>query len=346
VKVGIAGAGIIGASIAYYLSRLSIAVTVWESADQPSRGASGAALGVLMAVGSSKTTGDVVQLRLASLSKFDPLIDQLTSAGISVPYNRSGIVYLSQNPKTYQKWDNLVQVRAQQGLSLELWEPLPDWHSDRVLFSPLDRWVHPPRLLHALLCMAQTRGAQVLTGKQILPADLPSLTQAFDWIILTAGLGINGLLTADLLQPVRGVGMTIRLPALGLDRVMHLENGHGEDINLVPIGGEHYWVGATVRFELEHWSMQQDCQWLMQELQAFHPIFAEAEIIHQWHGDRPRPRATKAPIIGFHPFWNKVLVAGGHYRNGILLSQVTAQIVQDLLLTGDSPLPWRSFSKF
>lgn len=345
MKVGIIGAGIIGASIAYQLSQLSVEVTLWESGDRIGGGASGSALGVLMAVGSGKTSGDVLELRLASLSKFDPLMDGLFQAGITVPYHRSGIVYLSKNSKTLSKWQKLVRVRAEQGFSLEFLENFGDWQSDGALVSPLDRWVHPPQLLQALMQVAQSRGARVITGTKITPQDLPILSKELDWLVLTTGLGTNQLLDQEMLQPVRGVAMTVDLPSLHLDRVLHLENSSGEDINLVPIGGDHYWIGATVNFELRGWSQEQDVEWLFQEIQTFHSGFGNGQIVHSWHGDRPRPRSARAPIIGFHSDLPKVLIATGHYRNGVLLSQATAQIIQDLILEGDSPLPWRAFSR-
>ncbi|NJR42033.1 MAG: FAD-binding oxidoreductase, partial [Akkermansiaceae bacterium] len=76
-QVVIVGCGVVGAAIAYQLSRSSLAVQVIEARSQPAMGATGAALGVLMAVCSQKPDGDLVRLRLASLSLYDRLISDL-----------------------------------------------------------------------------------------------------------------------------------------------------------------------------------------------------------------------------------------------------------------------------
>jgi glycine/D-amino acid oxidase-like deaminating enzyme len=38
--------------------------------------------------------------------------------------------------------------------------------------------------------------------------------------------------------------------------------------------------------------------------------------------------------VGRPPDWENVIIASGHYRNGIMLAPITAQIVADLVTRG------------
>ncbi|HEY9666409.1 MAG TPA: FAD-dependent oxidoreductase [Coleofasciculaceae cyanobacterium] len=50
-----------------------------------------------------------------------------------------------------------------------------------------------------------------------------------------------------------------------------------------------------------------------------------------WSGKRPRPEGRSAPVIDQLPGYRNVLLATGHYRNGILLAPATAQAIRDRL---------------
>jgi glycine oxidase len=95
---------------------------------------------------------------------------------------------------------------------------------------------------------------------------------------------------------------------------------------------------------------------LLDRAQQFCPAFSTAAVIKTWAGDRPRPANQPAPILGFLPATAnrhdrsqspaspaQVILATGHYRNGVLMAPVTAAIVRDLITTGDSSLPWQKF---
>lgn len=64
------------------------------------------------------------------------------------------------------------------------------------------------------------------------------------------------------------------------------------------------------------------------------PGINEARIVETWSGFRPRSM-DGAPIIGFRD--DRLLVATGHYRNGVLLAPVTAEAITDCVLTGHAP---------
>lgn len=68
---------------------------------------------------------------------------------------------------------------------------------------------------------------------------------------------------------------------------------------------------------------------------AFCPALAQATVIKTWSGLRPRPEGRPAPVIEPLPGYNNVLLATGHYRNGVLLAPATAQIIAQMIISSD-----------
>ena len=64
----------------------------------------------------------------------------------------------------------------------------------------------------------------------------------------------------------------------------------------------------------------------------FRSDLAKGEIVRTWQGLRPRPNHRPAPVIDRVGKNQRILVATGHYRNGILLAPATARIIGDMLL--------------
>jgi glycine/D-amino acid oxidase-like deaminating enzyme len=106
----------------------------------------------------------------------------------------------------------------------------------------------------------------------------------------------------------------------------------------VPIAPQEYWLGATVEFAPEDAPqlLQPDPQQfeaLMQAAIGLWPALAPAERLRHWSGLRPRPQGRPAPIIEPLPGSDRVWLATGHYRNGVLLAPATAMAIKAALLT-------------
>jgi glycine/D-amino acid oxidase-like deaminating enzyme len=113
----------------------------------------------------------------------------------------------------------------------------------------------------------------------------------------------------------------------------------GNDVHIVPIGEQEYWVGATVEFPDATGNVVAQptlLEQVRQEAMAFCPALAQATILRTWSGHRPRPEGRPAPIIGQLPGYNNVVLATGHYRNGVLLAPATALAIRDLIVSGIS----------
>jgi glycine oxidase len=361
-KIAIIGCGAIGAMIAYELSKVAdLQVTVLEAESQPAQSATGAALGILMAASGHKLRGKLVTLRLASLCLFDRLVAELAIATTQeIPYHQ-GILSLFDNSEAEARCKSLIPHRAARGFPMhwldrdELSVQYPQFQACGGLYSSSDRAIHPSKFVQSLVFAAQKNGVTfhwncLISSLEDLPQDLSKS----DWIVVTAGLGANALLapmlqkSEELLEPIGGQAIAVHAPDLNLQTVIHAEASAGIDINIVPLENDRYWIGATLEFDAtytdHHLPTAANVSLLLDHAIAFCPEFAKAKVMETWAGDRPHPKAHKSPILGFLPNHPNVLLAIGHYRNGVLMAPITAQITRDLILHGKSDLPWQRFS--
>jgi glycine/D-amino acid oxidase-like deaminating enzyme len=363
-QVAIVGCGVIGAAIAYELSSVpGLQVTVFDR-QPPARAATGSALGVLMGAISQKTKGKAWQLRQMSLQRYETLIPELQAiTGATIPFNRHGIVMLCFDPDELESWQKLAQVRQEQGWPLQIWDAA-EMHircpqlADAItaaIYSPCDRQLNPTALTLTLVKAAQMQGvtfdfethvmklatdADSSSGQERCSPQLQTSRGLLttDWIVIAAGLGATELTQAAPqpldIRPVLGQALRLKLPhPLGAASFQPVITGH--DIHIVPLGQDECWVGATVEFPNETGAIAAQPHLLHDVLQgaiAFCPPLVQGAIVQTWSGLRPRPFNRPAPIIEPLPGFNNVLVATGHYRNGVLLAPATALLVKERIV--------------
>ncbi len=359
-KIVIIGCGVVGAAIAYELSLIADwEITVIEK-NTPASGATRAALGVLMGAISQKKKGRAWRYRTTSLLRYETLIPELErKTGLSIPVNRQGIFKLLFAGDNLEKWQQLQQFRASEGWQLEIGdrayvtEHYPHLVNENIIggvYSPQDRQIDPVKLTQALVAGATANGVQFHFGVEVTDFlvrdnELRSCQQLettigkieVDGLIISAGLGSTPL-TQSLQQsvPIRPVlGQAIKLK---LDRPLGNSAWQpvitGNDVHLVPLGNNEYWLGATVEFPTETGESIADAELLeqvKQEAIAFCPELERATILETWSGKRPRPEGIAAPIIEKLSGYDNVILATAHYRNGVLLAPATALEVVQIL---------------
>jgi glycine oxidase len=160
-------------------------------------------------------------------------------------------------------------------------------------------------------------------------------------LIISAGLGSTAL-TQSLqrvipIRPVLGQAIKLQLDQ-PLGNVDFQPVVTGNDIHLVPLGNNQYWLGATVEFPTETGASIAN-ESLLEELRlgaiAFCPELQSATILETWSGLRPRPEGIAAPVIERLSGYSNVLLATAHYRNGVLLAPATALEVVKQLTTSE-----------
>ena len=99
----------------------------------------------------------------------------------------------------------------------------------------------------------------------------------------------------------------------------------------------HYSLGATLEFPPDHTLTPQATQTaadeLWQRILHYYPALMDAHIEAHWSGLRPRPLERSAPLVQWSGQYTNVLLATGHYRNGVFLAPGTALWVKDQILS-------------
>jgi glycine/D-amino acid oxidase-like deaminating enzyme len=280
------------------------------------------------------------------------------AAQSKLTWNRQGILKLCFADDDLARWQRLIEQRQQQGWQLELWQPEQIWTRcpqvqnpdiTAAIYSPQDYQVDPTALTLALIKATQQRGVEFrfdVTVEQLV-ANVDTCTQLLtsagnfspDWIVVAAGLGSTPL-TASLgqtvlTQPVLGQAIRVRLaqPSGSPDFQPVIT---GNDIHIVPLGNQEYWIGATVEFpvgEIAAAPSSEQLAAVWQGAVALCPAMQQATILSTWSGLRPRPANRSAPIVEPLVGYRNLYLATGHYRNGVLLAPATAQLVRAALET-------------
>ncbi len=193
------------------------------------------------------------------------------------------------------------------------------------------------------------RGA-VSNGPTVLLSDGVRLDA--DHILLAAGVGtahIGGLEQAALpeIRPVKGHILRLGPAARGLTGIGAAEAGgappllnrtvralvHGRSIYLVPRPDNTLVVGATMEERGDDVTVRAGAvHELLSDARAVVPGIDELELLEAEAGLRPAT-PDNTPVIGWTALPG-VAVAGGHFRNGILLAPFTAAAIVDLLADG------------
>jgi glycine oxidase len=134
-------------------------------------------------------------------------------------------------------------------------------------------------------------------------------------------------------RPVKGQSLRLRDPGGPglLDRVVRFDGGY-----LVPRGDGRYVLGATVEergFDIAMTAL--GVHDLLRDAAELVPGVLELEIEELVAGLRPGT-PDNAPVLGPSPVADRLVWATGHFRNGVLLAPVTADLVA-ATLAGERP---------
>ena len=351
--VAVIGAGVIGLACAWRLRQRGLSVTVVDPA--PGRGASWTAAGMLAPVTELHYGEEaLLQLNIAAAQHYPAFVAELEAAtGTDVGYRRCGTVQVAWDAADLRSLTDLAALHARLGLASEVIGPRELRQREPALAGGLpgalavegDHQVDN-RALHAALLAAATAAGVVLlaepvsallrtgdaVGGVITAAGTPVPAAA---VVLAAGAHSRQLagVPDDALPPVRPVkGQTIRLRTAGEPLLHGVVRGlvKGSPVYLVPRENGEVVVGASseeVGFDVRpRGGAVYD---LLRDAFALLPPLSEAEWVEVSTGLRPGS-PDNAPLVGATSVPGLV-VATGHYRNGMLLAGVTADAVTALV---------------
>jgi glycine oxidase len=357
--VVVVGAGAIGAACAYELAVAGARVTVIERAE-PAAEASGASAGMLSAF-TRERAGPAGELHRASRDRYEPLARALLDeSGIDIHHERGGHLELCMGEEDVRRARKLAADQARDPERIEFLtaeevrelEPGVTPEARGGLFLPRNEWVNSGNLVAALVRAATIRGVRFLLGQPVeallraggrvtgVRARGIGTVDA-GAVVLAAGAWasqIEGVPPELRLRPVKG-----QMLALGNDPPLISRAVVRDEIYLVPRSTGECLVGATVEDGVADRTVTPSAlHWLITEALTTVPAFGRAPFLRAWAGLRPAS-SDGVPVVGPWPNLPGLLVATGHFRSGILLTPVTAQIVRDWILTGRCPLPAERF---
>ena len=352
-SVVVVGGGIIGCAIAYELAKVGCAVTLLERG-LPGAEASSAAAGLLAPVGESRHPGPFQELALESWRLYPAVVAELREqTGVDVEHMTAGTLYPilhrtgldGARERTTWPLAREFGVRVVEAAELAGLEPALSKEVRWSLFVQGDHWVNNQRLVAAYATAAARRGATLRNGTEAsrilveggrargVIADGERI--AGDWVILAAGAWSGTLAGPGVrlpVAPVRGQMFAVNnVPPLLAHAV------HAEKVYLVPRPSGELLVGATVEHAGFLRAVTPDgIGGLIAAATELVPELGQRPIVRSWCGFRPWA-PDGLPILGPWPDVEGLLVATGHYRNGILLAPVTAAALAECVLTGRAP---------
>jgi glycine oxidase len=354
----VAGGGVIGSAVAYFLAREGASVRLLERDDLAAH-ASGAAAGMLAPICESEGEGPFFKYALRSLELFPALAEELIeTSGIDPQFVRSGVLRIALTESDAAALRRHVAPLARFDVEwldrqavLER-QPLCSPSVLGGLWSPREGHVFSPQVTRAYAMAAQRHGATIETG-----VPITGLVQDGDRVTgvqtaagpLSAGhvvlcTGAWTRFCSDWIgrplpvRPVRGQILALSSPEPPLREIVW-----SEDCYLVPKLNGELIVGATEEeagFDCRNTAA--GVAELLRHAAAAIPALADTTFLRAWAGLRPAlPDAL--PAIGPLPGIEGLTVAAGHYRNGVLLSPITGELVAGWVLRGEYPESARAF---
>jgi len=351
--VVVIGGGVIGLSCAWRLAQDGARVVVLERGE-PGGGATRVAAGMLAPVG-ELTFGEpeLLRLTLVAARLYPEFVAELEAAsGETTGYERLGALHVALDR------DEAAQLRRvhdlQRSLELEAeWLPprrcrdlepglTPSFHGG--VLAAGEAAVDPRALTKALLAACAAEGVEVRTGTEVVDAIFESDRLVgvqtasdeeirADTLVLAGGAwsGAMGWLPDEArpaVRPVKGQVVELRTREPRRSPTRHILAS--ERVYLVPRADGRLVVGATVEeMGFDTAVTAGGVHELLREAYRLLPEVAEMELVDAAAGLRPGT-PDNLPIVVPGAIEGLVL-ATGHYRNGILLAPLAAQTVADLV---------------
>ncbi len=341
--VVVVGAGVIGLAAAWHLAGDGIDVTVLDAGSLGGQ-SSQAAAGILGPLAESRDDGPRTRLLWDSWLKFPAWVEALREdSAIDPEFEPTGIL---RQVAAAEREDLEASLPWRRQYSPEVeWldDTDPDWPC--AIWSPHEGQIRGPAYLAALAQAAAERGVDLRLGEparrirvdhdRVVAVDTPRQSLATSTVVLAAGAWAAALLPHPEplpVLPVRGQALAIRAPRPPFPHVVFGPRGY-----LAPKRDGQVVVGATEDAEagFDARVTFAGIATLADVLRSMSPELLPLPFDRVWAGLRPATPDGR-PLLGPWPGIGGLIIAAGHYRNGLLLSPITAEIVRQVA-RGETP---------
>lgn len=352
MRIGIIGGGIIGLACAWRLARDDHQVLLCDANSQ-TREASWAAAGMLAPHNEADQADDLWSLCTASFESWPQFLTELDIEAQTVDFRCHGsldpLLDESDGEKLELKYQSLTQagvdLRWLAGEELRAAEPALNPQIERALWLPGGH-IDPRRLAVVLRQRCQELGVMLRYGRAAEGLDGTCLRLAdgelhlCDQIVVAAGAWTPSLAALTGLslkgEPVKG-----QMLAFGVDAQLLRHFVHSHHAYLVGRSGTGIVVGSSMEYVgFDHSDNQRAIDGLLAGARRVIPALEEEEPTETWVGLRPR---LHGGLPMFARLNERLCIATGHFRNGILLTPISAAIVHSLVCGEPPPHPLTAF---
>ena len=359
----IVGAGLIGSAISLRLRQEGLRVALLER-DTPGCEASSAGAGMLSPAPDSAASIPLVPFGRASLALYPNFVAEVEEmSGHCAGYRTDGAVELLFSANAERELSTLIALHHALGLPTEpvpldeafRLEPALSTRAQAAAFLPYEASVDNRALINVLVLAARTSGVEIVPATPVreIIVDRERCTGvrsqdgtifATNEIIVAAG-AFSGLLKGIVPQiptrPIRGQMAALRLHGQPLRHVVRSPEGY-----IVPRDSfepQRLVTGSTLEDAgFEKRVTAGGLATVLDHAQQIIPSVENAEIIETWSGLRPGT-PDHLPLLGPAGI-EGLTIATGHFRNGILLTPITAKLVREWITERRVSMDWDVFN--
>ena len=367
----IIGAGVIGASIAYHLTKENIQAVVLDK-KEIATGSSSACEGLLLL--QSKKPGIHLDMALDSIRRFPALVQEL---GHPIEYENKGGLVVIESEDELAAMQLFVEKQKKHDVDVSLLsreqarekEPALSENIIGATFSPLDSQVNPMLLTRGFLHAAQKAGATVFTNTEVRGIELnQGRVTAVDTdrgkietsiVINAAGAfaaGIGEMLNLTIpIKPRRGqILVTEAVPPI-LKRCIlsamyiaakfnpKVAEAGGVGFAVEQTANGNILIGSTREFVgFDKSTTYEGIHSIASNILRVIPKIENLHIIRAFAGLRPYT-PDGLPILGKVESIDGFIMAAGHEGAGITLAPITGEMIAKLVATGAASFPFDAF---
>jgi glycine oxidase len=355
--VVIIGGGVIGLAIGRALARRGGSQIVLIERGRLGAEASSAAAGIIGPQAEADCADDFFQLACQSRDMYPDFAAGLREeSGTDIELDQTGTLYLAFTEADETELAHRHQWQTDAGYEVErlsasdarIFEPAVSDGVRSALRFPRDMQVENRRLVAALASANEQLGVTLVSGCEVrevsaqsgrvtaVETSLGRISTPF--AVIAAGAWAGSIALPDIstapvrIEPVRGQMLCFETNPRLARHVLYSPRGY-----LVPRADGRLLAGSTT----EHAGFDKrvttaGVHKLTEHALEIVPCLGSLPLLDSWAGLRPRAD-DGLPVLGQSVDVEGLIYACGHYRNGILLTPVTGELVAGIVLGESTP---------